>query len=318
MNDEHFPRSPALGELVAQVRATQPPSVSVTLDDVRTELATATASRRWKVAGVAMAAAAAVALVFALDGGDTTPPAATVVAHGGVTPNVSEAEAPAHTPEPPAASAPARSLVEAPAAPSASGALEPSSAAVDPATAIQLAPGVTINTESGPAPVVVSAWTVEVAGGVYRISTPVQAESALSVHHDERVLVVQANTSVVLSDGDLEIERGAAAWRADVRPAHPDAKTLTARAEAAMARGENAAAIRALRSLARHYPRAPGTHAGLIDLARLLNNSGSPDRARCAYKVALKRWPHASTAPDIKRALARLGDGPNCRGLSPE
>lgn len=97
----------------------------------------------------------------------------------------------------------------------------------------------------------------------------------------------------------------------------PSAAALSSQAEAALVRGDRSDAIRILSKLARTYPRATQTGAGLVDLGRLLRQSGRVDRARCAYQAYLDRFPSAALRPEVERELAKLGAGPDCRGLRP-
>ncbi|MCA9661186.1 MAG: hypothetical protein KC486_22790, partial [Myxococcales bacterium] len=56
---------------------------------------------------------------------------------------------------------------------------------------------------------------------------------------------------------------------------------------------------------------------GLLDLGRLQRAEGDVDAARCAYQLYLDRYPKGALVAEVERALARLGDGPQCRGLRP-
>ena len=98
----------------------------------------------------------------------------------------------------------------------------------------------------------------------------------------------------------------------------PSAAELSREAEAALASGDRNEAIRILTKLVRMYPRAAQTGAGLVDLGRLLRQSGRNDRARCAYETYLARFPSAALRPEVEHALTKLGAGPKCRGLRPQ
>lgn len=303
MSNDPFPRNTELAALVAQARAVPAPKVSVTAQDVHGELASERSRSRRRIVFAVAAAAAILLVVGRLGGSDPAPTHADKVAIA--------------VPEPPKPSPLAAKPDPAPA--------DDNPAPIDPIQAspsnpdpIQLAQAVTIETRSGPVPIVVSTWTVELAAGVYRIETAVDASSSLVIRRGDRVLEVAPNSAVTLNGHAVEVERGQARWQNERNPAsRPDAGTLATTAEGQMARGDRRAAIRTLRTLARTYPRAAETRTALVDLAQLLSSSGQPDRARCAYALALSRWPNASIATDIERAMAKLGDGPECRGLNP-
>lgn len=97
----------------------------------------------------------------------------------------------------------------------------------------------------------------------------------------------------------------------------PSAAALAREAEALLAAGDRAGAIRTLRRLVTRHGRSATAQAGLIDLGRLLKAAGQPDEARCAYGLFLERWPGHALAGDVTRARAALGEGPACDGLQP-
>jgi hypothetical protein len=100
-------------------------------------------------------------------------------------------------------------------------------------------------------------------------------------------------------------------------PTGPTPAALAREAEAMLAAGDRAGAIRALRRLVTRHGRSAASQGGLIDLGRLLKAAGQPDEARCAYGLFLERWPGHALAGDVTRARTALGDGPACDGLHP-
>lgn len=99
--------------------------------------------------------------------------------------------------------------------------------------------------------------------------------------------------------------------------AGPGAAELARQAEAQLAAGDRAGAIRTLRRLVTRHGRSATAQTGLIDLGRLLKAAGRADEARCAYGLFLARWPGHALAGDVTRARDALGDGPACDGLRP-
>lgn len=308
MNNE-FPANHALAELVTRARAVPSPTVNVTVADVAAEVRARSVARRWPVVAVFATAAAALVLFLGstrADKADAAP----------CRPAVAAAQRTA-------VQDPARPFVNVPrnAGAAASGpsdeALEPPLVDHEP-DVVRVARGITIATESGPEPVVVSTWRAEVAGGVYRIVVAADVESTFYVKHGQRTLDIEPDSSVTVNDGELTVAHGHARWHEEKSEASvPTASALAAQAERAITRGDRPAAILSLTTLARKHPRAAETRTGLVDLARLRAASGDPDRARCAYALALRRWPNASISTDIRHALKRLGDGTGCRGLRP-
>lgn len=308
---DRFPENDALAKLVAQARSVPTPKVNVTAQEIRAAVKAEERKGylRW---GGGLAAAAAIVFAVSLFGGNaseteatttttptsvavTTPdeqPAETHVDEPGVTPTIPAVEAEPPRPEPTPTDPP-------------------------PPTELALAEGITVTTESGTDPVVVSQWQIEVSAGVYRIAVETTVESTFHVKHRKRTLDVEPGTELVFDNGKFDIQRGRAHWQDEDKAERPSASMLAARAESEMASGDRAAAIQTLTKLARLHPRASETRTGLVDLARLRTAAGDRDHARCAYELALERWPNASIATDIRRALDRLGEGRACKGLRP-
>lgn len=306
---DRFPDNDALAKLVAQARSVPTPEVKVTAQEIRAAVKAEERNGylRW---GAGLAAAAAVLFAVSLVGGnsgDTDPatatPASVVVTTPDEQPVDSHVEEPGVTPTIPAVE------MEPP---------RPEPTPTDPTpTKLALAEGVTVTTESGTNPVVVSQWQIEVSAGVYRIAVEPTVESTFHIKHRKRTLDVEPGTELVFDNGEIDIEHGRAQWQDEDKQDRPSASTLAARAEAEMASGDRAAAIQTLTKLARLHPKASETRTGLVDLARLRTAAGDRDHARCAYELALKRWPNASITTDIRRALDRLGEGRACKGLRP-
>ncbi|MBX7079614.1 MAG: tetratricopeptide repeat protein [Nannocystaceae bacterium] len=97
----------------------------------------------------------------------------------------------------------------------------------------------------------------------------------------------------------------------------PSAAELSRQAEAAMADRRKRDAIALLETLVRRFPDHAAARTALLDLGRLLRDTGKPDRARCAYQRFVARWPDDPMRSEIDRALAALGSGPECSGLRP-
>lgn len=304
---DRFPDNDALAKLVAQARSVPTPKVSVRAEDIRAAVKAEERKGQWLRWGGGLAAAAAVLLAVSLVGDSTDPTTETAPV---TTPSVAAAtpvDKP-HVVEPRVDEPSPAPAVEEPETP----------APTKPAPKLAVADGITITTESGEDPVVVSQWQIEVSAGVYRIAVEPTVTSTFHVKHRERTLDVEPGTTVLFDDGRIEVEHGNAQWQDEAKADKPDASALAARAESEMAGGNRAAAIRTLTRLVRMYPRASETRTGLVDLARLRTATGDRDHARCAYELALQRWPNASIATDIRRALDRLGEGPACKGLRPK
>lgn len=299
-----FPVNEQLARLVAQARAVPTPNVSVTSADIEAALRGSRSWRAWLMP--ALASAATVVLGIRLWGGGDPPEVVDPA------PDVAVATLePGGRPAPPEAPS-----VESPRSPVPP--VPPSPSVAAPAIVAGLGAGVTVSTISGEPPRVSSRWDVTVAAGVYRITLAMTASSTLRVHSGDRILHVEPGATVLLDNGESTVQAGQATWVESDQDKARRPGELAIHAERALARGDRRAAITALTMLVRSYPRAPETRTGLVDLARLRTATGDEDRARCAYELALKRWPTASTAPDVRRALDRLGAGPPCRGLTPK
>lgn len=101
------------------------------------------------------------------------------------------------------------------------------------------------------------------------------------------------------------------------QPTGPSPDELAREVEDHLIAGRRDEAISTLRRLVTLHPRSAAARTGLIDLGRLLEDSGQLDRARCAYASFLKRWPGHALAGDVAKAQRALGEGPGCRGLRP-
>ncbi|MFO0634849.1 MAG: tetratricopeptide repeat protein [Nannocystaceae bacterium] len=101
-------------------------------------------------------------------------------------------------------------------------------------------------------------------------------------------------------------------------PRELSAAELSRQAEAAMADRRRRDAITLLETLVRRFPDHAAARTALLDLGRLLRDTGKPDRARCAYQAFVARWPDDPMRSEIDRALAALGSGPACSGLRPQ
>lgn len=96
------------------------------------------------------------------------------------------------------------------------------------------------------------------------------------------------------------------------------AAALSARAEAALVEGNDAQAVRILRTLVRRHASSAAAKTALIDLARLERKLGRKARAHCAYARFLQRFGTDAQAPSVRSADERLGQaGVRCRGLEP-
>ena len=211
-------------------------------------------------------------------------------------------------------------------------ALEPAEDQAIAPIAPQLVAGMRVEPRSADAAhTVLGPWTVEVAAGVYELAAPIEAVSSLHVRVGGRTLVIEPGGSVRVDTGRPEVDllAGHAAWidrdgrRVDLSAVHDDASSsrraaaaaLARKAERQMAVGDRKGAIATYRTLVRKYPRSSAARAGVLDLARLLKAAGDNDGARCAYTVALERWPNNHLRPEIERALQALGPGPKCKDI---
>lgn len=97
-----------------------------------------------------------------------------------------------------------------------------------------------------------------------------------------------------------------------------DVNALARRAEALLTDGKREAAIKLLTQIVSAHAQHPAARGALLDLGPLLRAAGRVDEARCAYRLYLERYPgKPQLADQVAKALARLGDGPDCRGLKP-
>ncbi|MEZ4385258.1 MAG: hypothetical protein R3A79_28275 [Nannocystaceae bacterium] len=190
------------------------------------------------------------------------------------------------------------------------------------------------------APEILGPRALRLGQGTYRVTFADGAgHRGLSVKTPAGELDLRAGVMTVGVAGDrvdVVVERGSAAWvRADelvpiAEPAAPEgedegldegeeptAAELAELAEKSLSRGRRPAAIRHLRRLVSTYPRSTEAGRGLLDLGRLQRAEGDVDGARCAYQLYLDRYPKGALVAEVERALTRLGDGPQCRGLRP-
>lgn len=95
-------------------------------------------------------------------------------------------------------------------------------------------------------------------------------------------------------------------------------RDLVRRADSLRSAGQPTAAATLLRRVVTDHPSDPLARGALLDLADLQKQLARPDEARCAYRLYLTRYPGAPhLASDVEKALARLGPGPTCDGLTP-
>ncbi len=122
----------------------------------------------------------------------------------------------------------------------------------------------------------------------------------------------------VVADSDVAPSPTVPGPDADLDPADADPRALVRRADSLRAAGQPAAAAALLRRVVQQHPDDPLARGALLDLAHLLKQLARPDEARCAYRLYLDRHPDAPhLAGDVEKALARLGPGPACDGLTP-
>ncbi|MDC0675858.1 tetratricopeptide repeat protein [Nannocystis radixulma] len=292
--DEPAVRSPELLRLVQAARSAPAPVLKVSSDAVFAGFQARRRDSRRLYVGVGLAAAAAVALLWARPSfmssktGTLEPVAATTV------------EA-AHT-APAALAASVRVVAE-----------EGPPTVVRGPWQVELADGrydVTVAAHAGP-----ELLQVDTPGGTVEIA-------------QGRVVIVVAGTRT-----EAELRTGVATWIASdgartplaVPPAADDAldpaagpSELARHADALLAAGRRDAAIRVLDRLVSAHPDSPPARAALLDLARLLKAAARTDEARCAYALYLERYPaKEQLADEVEGALARLGPGPACAGLRP-
>jgi hypothetical protein len=296
----HVVRNPQLRALVELARAQQPPELGITVEDVWRRADAKRARTRgwhgWTVAGmVAMAAGLVAWLVVSSPADveetrpDASPAQASKVRDSGAADSGLAAQR-----------SPQDAVLEG--SPTDDATPEP-----EPEPVLALAEGVVFEPLGDAAPAtILASWRVEVAGGSYRVETPVDGD-VLEIVVGPRVTRIEPGSTLTFD----------ASLHADTTPEPLTAGELARQAEQAMATGRRAEAIRALTKLARKHPYSPQARAGLVDLARLHKADGAWDRARCAYQLYLDRFPGASLRPEVERALYKLGEGKACSGLTP-
>lgn len=187
-----------------------------------------------------------------------------------------------------------------------------------------------------PTPTVLGPWSVGLAPGTYAVEVDdhpgddvLRARSAggsVELHHGRVHIMVGADHT------EARLEHGVATWVAPLGdrkplttvpvpadiPPPPDAGELARRAEAQLTAGKRDAAIKTLTLLVTQHPHHSASRSALMDLAGLLKTANRTDEARCAYKLYLGRYTgKAQLADEVEKALARLGNGPPCKGLRP-
>ncbi|MCY0989835.1 hypothetical protein OV203_22040 [Nannocystis sp. ILAH1] len=287
-------RSPELLRLVQAARSAPAPVLKVSSDAVFAGFQARRRDHRRLWAGVGLAVAAAVALVWAR-------PSFMSSRTGPLEPVATNSSEAAHVAAPALAAA-VRVVAE-----------EGPPAGVRDAWQVELGDGrydVTVAAHAGP-----ELLRVDTAGGTVEIA-------------QGRVVIVVAGTRT-----EAELRTGVATWIAPdgartplaVAPAEDDApdpkaspSDLARQADALLAAGRRDAAIRVLDFLVTAHPDSPPARAALLDLARLLKAASRTDEARCAYALYLERYPgKEQLADEVEGALGRLGPGPACTGLRP-
>lgn len=193
-----------------------------------------------------------------------------------------------------------------------------------------------------PSPTVLGPWEVGLAPGRYAVDVDdhpgpelLRARSpggSVELHHGRvEIVVAAASTTATLREGvatwiapddtrraltlDVATTSDTTA-PADTTDASP--RDLVRRADSLRSAGQLAPAAALLRRVVDQHPQDPLARAALLDLAHLLKELGRTDEARCAYRLHLDRHPGAPhLAADVEKALARLGPGPACDGLTP-
>jgi hypothetical protein len=291
--DEPAVRSPELLRFVAAAKAATPPATRATADAVFAGFEARRRSHRRVGIGLAVAAAAVLALVWARPSfmsqrtGPKGPVDSTLAA--ATAPNVPEL-----------ASAVRVTVAEGP-APAVRGAWE-----------LELAPG---------------RYELEVAEHpgpeLLRARTP---SGHLELSHGFVTLIVAGDrTEAVLRTGVARWVAGDGTRQELSPPVPADSidpnagpAELARRADALLAEGRRDAAIRVLDRLVTGFPADPAARTALLDLGRLLRSEQRTDEARCAHALYLERYPgKAQLADEVAEALARLGPGPACDGLRP-
>lgn len=222
-----------------------------------------------------------------------------------------------------------------------SGPAETATVPATPAPSLTAAARVTADTTATPSPTVLGTWEVALAPGRYSVEVDEHpgAEAlqlhaqggVLELHHGRVLMIVGAShTEVALqqgvgvwvaSDGRREplLAAGETPSTALADAAAPDVSALARRAEELLTAGKRDAAIKQLGQIVTEYPQHPTARAALLDLAPLLGAAGRVDESRCAYRLYLDRYPGKQQLADqVAKALTRLGEGPDCRGLKPQ
>lgn len=221
------------------------------------------------------------------------------------------------------------------AASGASGSLRPASGSLDPA--------IRVRSDLDAAPRVLGPWSIALDGGIHEIAVQAVPDHALRIELPGRTLeLVHGELSVELVGpaAVVRLESGTAGWiegegtrtqieverielgevsgeSSEPMGSEPSASDLAREAERQLLAGHRDEATRLLRKLVRKYPRAPEAGTALMDLAVQERLAGHTDRARCAYQLYVERWPHSEVRAEIDKQLAKLGQGPTCRGLDP-
>ena len=186
-----------------------------------------------------------------------------------------------------------------------------------------------------PNPTVIGPWEVALAAGRYTVEVDEHPgaealllhaqDGTLELHHGSVLMIVGAART------EVELRTGVGVWvAADGRrepllvptaaaPTSPDVSALARHAEELLTAGKRDAAIKQLGQIVTLYPQHPTARTALLDLAPLLGAAGRVDEARCAYHLYLARDPGTPQLADqVRKALARLGEGRGCHGLKPD
>lgn len=198
-----------------------------------------------------------------------------------------------------------------------------------------------IRIRSDEPPRVLGPWSIALDAGRHELVVQPVDDRALRIELPERALeLVHGEMSIELVDRSavVRLESGVAAWieadgtRVQIEVerielpsdpasepivAEPSVSDLAREAERKLIAGQRDEAIGLLRKLVRKYPKSPQARTALMDLAAQERLAGNADRARCAYQLYLERWPHSEVRAEIDKQIAKLGEGPACRGLDP-
>lgn len=212
--------------------------------------------------------------------------------------------------------------------------MHPGPAGVAGAPTLSGAAHVLADTEATPSPTVLAPWEVALAPGRYKVEVDEHpGEEALLLHAQGGTLELHHGSVLMIvgaAHTEVALRSGVGVWvAADGRreplvasaepPAAPDVSALARRAEALLVAGKRDAAIEQLGQLVTAYPAHPTARTALLDLAPLLAAAGRVDEARCAYRLYLARYPGTPQLADqVRKALARLGEGRGCDGLKPD